>query len=119
MSIQAIADDFAALCKAGNLDEAGEKYWDMAVISREPMPGDMAVVSGIEAVRAKGEWWYGAHDVHSVEVEGPSVNGDQFILEFKMDITEKASGNRIQMAETALYTVMDGKIVEERFFYNG
>jgi ketosteroid isomerase-like protein len=115
----AIAEDFTALCKAGQLDEAGEKYWAENVVSLEPMDGDMARAEGIDALRAKGEWWYGAHDVHSVDVTGPSVNGNQFTVGFKMDITEKESGNRMQMEETALYTVEDGKIVEERFFYNG
>jgi ketosteroid isomerase-like protein len=112
-----IAEDFAALCRSGQLDEAGEKYWADNVVSLEPMEGDMARAEGIDALRAKGEWWYGAHDVHSLEVSGPYVNGDQFTVGFKMDITQKESGQRMQMEETALYTVADGKIVEERFFY--
>jgi ketosteroid isomerase-like protein len=116
---QAIADDFTALCKAGQLDEAGEKYWAQNVISLEPMEGDMARAEGIDALRAKGQWWYGAHDVHSVGVTGPSVNGNQFTVGFAMDITVKETGQRMQMEETALYTVADGKITEERFFYNG
>ena len=116
---QAIAEDFTALCKSGDLDAAGEKYWADDVVSLEPMPGDMARAEGIDALRAKGEWWYGAHDVHSVDVSGPSVNGNQFTVGFVMDITEKATGTRMQMEETGLYTVADGKIVEERFFYHG
>lgn len=114
-----VAADFAALCKAGELDAAGAKYWADDVVSIEAggAPGMDPVARGIDAVRAKGEWWYGAHDVHSVTTTGPFVNGDQFILRFAMDITEKASGNRMQMEEEAVYTVKDGKVVEERFFY--
>jgi ketosteroid isomerase-like protein len=115
---QTVADDFTAMCKAGQLDEAGEKYWASNVVSLEPMPGDMARAEGIDALRAKGEWWYGAHDVHSVKVTGPSVNGNQFTVGFEMDITNKESGQRMQMTETGLYTVENGKITEERFFYN-
>jgi hypothetical protein len=33
-----------------------------------------------------------------------------------MDITPKGEA-RTQMIETGLYTVRDGKVVEERFFY--
>jgi ketosteroid isomerase-like protein len=88
------------------------------VRSIEPFEGEAATSVGIEAVRAKGEWWYGAHDVHSVEVEGPYMSGDQFTLRFAMDITVKESGNRTQMDEIGLYTLSDGKISEERFFYN-
>jgi ketosteroid isomerase-like protein len=34
-----------------------------------------------------------------------------------MDITPKATGERIMMDEVGVYTVEDGKIVEERFYY--
>jgi ketosteroid isomerase-like protein len=34
-----------------------------------------------------------------------------------MDLTPKATGERITMDEVGLYTIRDGKIVEERFFY--
>ncbi len=117
MTIQEVANDFAALCKAGQMDEAGLKYWAENVRSIENMEGPTSVAEGIPALIAKGEWWYGAHDVHSVETHGPYVNGDQFALRFVMDITEKQSGQRIKMDEIALYTVVDGKISEERFFY--
>lgn len=116
MTTQDIAHDLVALCREGKFDEAGEKYWAADVLSVEPM-GDNAESRGIEAARAKGEWWSGAHDIHGVVVEGPYVNGDQFIVRFVMDITAKASGNRMKMDETALYTIKDGKIAEERFFY--
>jgi ketosteroid isomerase-like protein len=114
-----VAADFAALCKSGDLDAAGEKYWSADIVSIEASgpPGMDPVSRGIDAVRAKGEWWYGAHDVHNVETTGPFVHGDQFILRFAMDITNKQSGERVQMEEEALYTVKDGKVVEERFFY--
>ncbi len=114
-----IAADFTALCQAGQMDAAGEKYWAADVTSVEAMAakGMDAAVTGIDAVRAKGEWWYANHEVHSVETSGPHVNGDQFIVQFAMDITPKTSGERMQMTESAMYTVRDGKIVEERFFY--
>jgi ketosteroid isomerase-like protein len=34
-------------------------------------------------------------------------------------MTNKESGQRMKMEEAALYTVRDGKIAEERFFYGG
>ena len=117
MSTQDIANDLVALCKAGKFDEAGEKYWADDVLSVEAMPGDMAQMRGKEAARGKGEWWADAHEIHSSEVEGPYVNGDQFVVRFKMDLTQKASGERIKMDEVGLYTVKNGKIAEERFFY--
>jgi len=117
MSIQDIAADLVALCKAGDFDAPGEKYWSDDVVSLEAMPGDMARIQGKAAVRGKGEWWAANHEVHGFEVTGPYVNGDQFAVGFKMDVTPKASGERITMDEVALYTVRDDQIVEERFFY--
>ncbi|MFN3523305.1 MAG: SnoaL-like domain-containing protein [Phenylobacterium sp.] len=119
MSTQEIANDLVALCKEGKFDEAGEKYWADDVLSVEAAPGDMAEVRGKDAVRGKGEWWNANHEIHSTEVEGPYVNGDQFVVRFKMDLTQKASGQRMSMDEVGVYTVKDGKIAEERFFYGG
>jgi ketosteroid isomerase-like protein len=33
-------------------------------------------------------------------------------------VTFKPTGQRMQMTEMALYTVKDGKIAQEEFFYN-
>ena len=121
MTTQDIANDLVALCREGQFAESGEKYWADDVVSVEAGgPEGMDPVSrGKDAARGKGEWWAGAHEIHSVKVEGPYVNGDQFIVRFIMDITQRASGQRLTMDETALYTVKDGKIAEERFFYGG
>jgi len=113
---QEIAEDLVALCRQAKFDESGEKYWADAVVSREAMPGEMAEIGGKEAVRAKGEWWVANHEVHGVVVEGPYVNGDQFVVRFKMDLTPK-DGERTIMDEVGLYTLVDGLIVEEQFFY--
>jgi hypothetical protein len=115
--IRAIANDVVAMARAGALDAIGEKYWDADVISFEAMDGPMAVTEGIDEVRGKSDWWNAAHVVHGVEVHGPWVNADQFSVRFVMDVTVKDSGTRITMDEIALYTVDDGKIIEERFFY--
>ena len=116
-----IAKDLVALCKAGKFGESGEKYWADDVVSVEAggPPGMDPVSRGKDAARGKGEWWAGAHDIHSVQVDGPYVNGDQFTVRFVMDMTVKESGQRMQMDEIAHYTLKDGKIAEERFFYGG
>jgi ketosteroid isomerase-like protein len=121
MNTNDIANDLVALCKAGKFGESGEKYWAEDVVSVEPAaPAGMDAVSrGKEAARAKGEWWEKAHEIHSVEVQGPYVNGDQFVVRFTMDVTDRESGQRMHMDEQALYTVKGGKIAEERFFYGG
>ena len=83
------------------------------------MPGREREVAGLDAIRAKGEWWYGAHEVHEMKAEGPFVHGDdRFSVIFDMDVTHKESGQRTQMREVAQYYVnQDGKINREEFSY--
>jgi ketosteroid isomerase-like protein len=121
MSTQDIANDLVSMWKQGQFAESGEKYWADDVVSVEAggPPGMDPASHGKSAARGKGEWWNNTHDIHGVTVEGPYVNGDQFIVRFVMDVTVKDSGARMTMNESALYTIKDGKIAEERFFFGG
>ena len=55
---------------------------------------------------------------HNVKVEGPYVHGDQFVVRFRMEVTPKGK-KRMNLDEVGLYTVQNGKIVEECFFMGG
>ncbi len=118
MDIKAVAADVTAMLKNGHFEEAGEKYYDPQIASIEAMP-DTPPCLGLDAVKAKSDWWYANHEVHSAKVEGPYINGDAFIVRFTIDVTPKATGKRITMDEMGVYKVKNGKIVEERFFYGG
>ena len=117
MTITEIAKDFTELLQQGDNRGAAEKYNADDIASYEAMEGPMAIVHGKEAIRQKGEWWQANNEVHGGSIEGPYVNGDQFALRFKFDITPKATGERVTMDEVGLYTVKNGKITEERFYY--
>jgi ketosteroid isomerase-like protein len=112
-----IAKAFTDLLKTGDHEGAAARFNAPDIVSIEAMDGPMARIQGTAAVKAKAEWWYGAHEIHSASAAGPFVNGDQFVVRFNMDVTVRESGHRMQMEEAGLYTVKDGKIVEERFFY--
>ena len=116
MNTQELAKAFTDNCAKGEFDAAGKKFWSDEIVSREPMTGDMAVLKGRKAVEGKGEWWYANHEVHNVEVEGPYVNGDQFVVRFKMEVTPKGQ-KRTKFDEVGLYTVKNDEIVEEAFVY--
>ncbi|MGH6949736.1 MAG: nuclear transport factor 2 family protein [Vitreimonas sp.] len=116
MSTKDIAKQFTDALNTGDFAKA-ESFWSDDVVSIEAQAGDMHEVRGRQAVHGKGDWWTANHEVHSFETHGPYVNGDQFALDFKMDITRKQTGERVQMEEVGLYTVRNDKIVEERFFY--
>jgi hypothetical protein len=111
-----VAKAFAEHCKAGAFEKA-EAMWSDDVVSYEAQEGPMRECRGRDAVHGKGVWWTENHNVHAFKVEGPFVNGDYFALRFGMDVTQKATGNRVQMDEVGVYKVKNGKVVEERFFY--
>ena len=111
------ATKFTDLIKQNNHEGAASAFNADDVVSYESMEGPMSVCKGKAAVRQKGEWWAENHEVHGGSVEGPFVHGDQFTIYLTMDITPKATGERMTMKEVCLYTVRDGKIAEERFFH--
>lgn len=118
MTVADVAKQFTAALKKQDYP-AAEAFWADDVVSIEAMEGPNQRAVGKAAVHGKSEWWFGAHEVHSFGVEGPFVNGDQFALGFKIDVTNRESGQRMKMDEIGLYTVKNGKISEERFFYAG
>jgi ketosteroid isomerase-like protein len=117
MTTAELAKAFTDMLKTGRHEEAAATFNAPDIVSREAMDGPMARIQGTAAVKAKSDWWYANHEVHSAEANGPYVNGDQFIVRFDIDVTPKESGQRMQMSEAGLYTVKDGKIAEEAFFY--
>lgn len=107
------------LCSEGKNDEAMKELYAKDIVSVEAgaPPGMSAEIRGIEGVIGKGTWWAENHTVHSAKVEGPWPHGDRFIVRFTYDITVKKDNQRLTMDEAALFTVADGKIVREEFFY--
>jgi hypothetical protein len=118
MNTQELAKAFTDMCAKGELEAAGKKFWSDDIVSREPMTGDMAELKGRKAVEGKTQWWNANHEVHDLKVEGPYVHGDQFVVRFKLDVTPKGQ-KRIHLDEVGLYTVRNGRIVEESFFMGG
>jgi hypothetical protein len=119
-STAAVAEELVALCKAGRNMEAIEQFYSPDIVSVESMGNEeMPRESrGIEAIRAKNKWWVDNNVVHSAAAEGPFIGpDDKFAVYYNYDITFKPSGQRNAMEEMALYTVQDGKVVREQFFY--
>ncbi|MES3033384.1 MAG: nuclear transport factor 2 family protein [Gemmatimonadota bacterium] len=114
-----VARALVALCREGRNDEAIASLYAPDVVSVEAGAGaEMSrEVHGIEGVIGKGKWWVDNHKVHDSSVGGPWPHDDRFICTFRFDVTNKPSGQRFVMEEAALYTVRDGKIVREEFFY--
>ncbi len=122
MSAKEIGKKLVAFCKEGqNLESINTLYADnvVSVEAAAPPEGGDRVTEGIEGVRGKNQWWVENHEVHSASVHGPYPHGDdRFAVRFQYDITHKPSGMRVQMDEVGVFTVEDGKVVREEFFYD-
>lgn len=101
-----------------NLKAVNELYAD-EIVSLESMasPEGTDQAQGIEAIRRKNKQWEEEMEVHSMDVQGPFPLGDRFAVHFKFDATERKNNKRMKMEEVGLYTVKNGKIVKEEFFY--
>jgi len=117
------AKKLTSYCQSGDeakgLDELYAK--DCVSVEALNMPGGPMgrEANGLEAIRGKHEWWFANNEVHSSTAEGPFLHGDDsFSLIFDMDVTDKNSGERMQMKEVGHYTVnADGEIIREAFYY--
>jgi len=118
-STMEIATRYVDLCREGRFEQILDQLYaqDAVSVEAQAMPGMAQEAKGLAAIRAKGEWWINNHEVHSAKITGPWPHGDRFIVGFELDVTNKPSKQRMQMDEAGLFTVKDGKVVREEFFY--
>jgi len=117
MTIIEIANRLVELNKSHSYEQVFKELYAANLVSAEPSDTEDTAAKGFAGVAAKGEWWNSTHETHGVKITGPWPHGNRFIVGFEMDVTNKESGQRFSMSEMALYTVEDGKIVREEFFY--
>ena len=118
-----VGQQLVALCREGrNLDAVNTLYAPNVVSIEARGDAHMpARMEGIDAIRRKNQWWVDNHTIHSGDAAGPFPHGDRFIVLFKYDVTATSgpmTGRRMRLEEAALYTVRDGKIAQEEFFYH-
>ena len=125
MDTKEIGRKLVDYCRDGlNLDAISSLY-SKDIVSVEAMAsptGDFPQeVSGIEKVIDKNKRWYDNNEVHHATAEGPFPNKDRFAVIFHYETSAKSGpmkGKRLKFDEVALYTVKNGKIVREEFFYD-
>lgn len=108
--------DLVRMFNAGQWAEIEDKHWSPKITSIEGVGVSLAW-EGRKAVRAKNNEWSADHVIHSGTAEGPFVGATGFAVKFHMDVETKSTGQRIAMSEVGVYTVKNGKIVQEEFMY--
>jgi ketosteroid isomerase-like protein len=119
---QKVATRLVELVSAGkNLDAIRELYADNGKhVEAMEGPGCARISEGKKTLLERAERFAKMTTVHSASIGKPIVNGDQFIVPMSLDATSSEgpmAGQRMNMSETALYTVKNGKITEGKFFY--
>jgi ketosteroid isomerase-like protein len=122
MNTREVGDKLVELCRQGRNVEAVDSLYSNDVVSVEAFGNDQmpAEIRGIDKVRGKNEWWLENNEIHTASAEGPFPHNDKFAVKYHYDATAKTGdrkGQRYQMEEVAVYTVQDGKIIREEFFY--
>jgi len=117
MNTEEVAKKLVEFCRNREWMKAIDECYAKDIVSvearaMENMPAEMR---GIDQVRGKTEWWEKNMEVHSAKVSGPFVARDTFVVQFDIDVTDKASKKRMQMSEVGIYTAKDGKVAREEF----
>ncbi len=120
MTTDEIGKKYVALCKEGRNEEVLDTLFakDAQSVEAGAPPGQERTAKGVEAIRAKSKWWNENHTVHKAEVSGPFPHDDRFAVRFVFDVTNKPSNKRFTMEEVGLFTIANGKITKEEFFYS-
>ncbi len=117
MNTEEVAKKLVEFCRKGEWRKALDDLYAKDIVSveahaMENMPAEM---HGLDQVRGKTDWWEKNMEVHNAKVSGPFVARDTFVVQFDIDVTDKASKKRMQMSEVGIYTVKDGKVSREEF----
>ena len=119
MDMMEIAKELVAGCREGRAKENLDKLYAADAVSVEAADmGQGRETHGLNGIRAKHEWWESAMEMLEADVTGPMWHGDdRFAVIFRSKVKEKETGKVSDMEEVGIYTVADGKIVREEFFY--
>ena len=125
MSLQTLANEFVELCNQGKNFDVMRAMYAETIVSVEASGSEMA---GKQPVIEKSERWGAANTIHGEKVRGPYFDkadgaadrsSGQFAVHFAFDLTPKATGQRVTLEEVGIYTVTDGQITREQFYYEG
>jgi hypothetical protein len=120
MTTYEIGKSYVALVKEGRREECLSTLFSPDAVSVEAVqiPGRERTFKGLDALRGKSAFFLANNEVHKAEIFGPYPHDDRFAVRFVFELTFKPTGERRTMDEIGLFTVVDGKIAREEFFYH-
>ncbi len=118
MTTQEIANRLVALCRTGKYEQTVKELYSPNIVSVEPEGVPNRIVTGLEAIAEKGKNFEAKIErINKSIITDPIVADNVFSCAMLMNVNMKGVPVPIDMDEICVYTVADGKIVKEEFFY--
>lgn len=107
--------DLNTMIQQGRILEAMNEFYADDVVMSE---NDADATVGLEANLAREKDFVDSTQWHGLELKDVAVDGDTAMVRWWMDFTNDHYGQRLAFTQVAFQKWQDGKIVEERFYYN-
>ncbi|SDY84508.1 SnoaL-like domain-containing protein [Jannaschia faecimaris] len=119
MTRDEVARELVAGCRDGRETENIDKLYAKDAVSVEAADmGNGRETVGRAGIHGKHEWFASMYDQVSGDVSDPMPHGDdRFAVIFDMTMKKRETGETEHMRDIGVYTVKNGKIVREEFFY--
>lgn len=118
MTTQEVANRLVTLCREGKYEQVVKELYSPNIVSVEPEGMPNRIVQGLEAIAEKGARFQSMLEKMNANViSDPVVAENFFSISMCMNVQMKGSPVAIDMDEVCVYTVKEGKIVREEFFY--
>lgn len=118
MTTQEVANRLVELCREGKFEQVVTELYSPEIVSVEPEGTPDRIVKGLEAIAKKGVRFQSMLEkINSSVVTDPIVAENFFSCAMLMNVVMKGMSHAIDMDEVCVYTVNNGKIVREEFFY--
>ncbi len=118
MTTQEVANKLVKLCRQGNYEQAIKELYSPEIVSVEPEGAPNRIVKGLEAIAIKGATFESKIEkINKRVISDPIVAENFFSCTMCMNIQFKGAPMASDMDEVCVYTVRNGKIIKEEFFY--
>ncbi len=116
VTTEEVAQRLIVLLGEGKNLEAVQTLYAEEIETREadPARNRMGKAATLEAIGA----FNASHEFRYTHIEGPLISGTHFALSLRFEAREKTGGREFHVEELAVYTVRNGLIVKEEFFYS-
>lgn len=118
MTTKEVATRLVELCRKGQYEQVVKELYSPEIVSVEPEGVPNRIVKGLEGIAEKSKMFESKLEkVNSSVVSDPIVAENFFACNMLMNVQMKGIPHAIDMDEVCVYTVNNGKIVKEEFFY--